>query len=95
MKHQLQEVQTRYDDAVRTLGELESIKKKLTADNKSLGRQLEEAEAQANVLSKVKISLEGELQEAKHASSEGRLVSFFVSFVVVVACHLLHHTVFN
>lgn len=94
MKHQLQEVQTRYDDAVRTLSDLESIKKKLTTDNKSLGRELEEAEAQANVLSKLKISLEGELQEAKSAINEGRLVSFSISFVVVVACHLLHRTDF-
>lgn len=68
-------MQTRYEDALRTLGELESTKKKLTGDNKSLGRQLEEAEAQTDVLSKLKMSLEGELQEAKSSVSEGRAVS--------------------
>lgn len=92
IKHQLNEVQTRYDDAVRTLSDLESTKKKLTSDNKSLGRQLEEVEAQVDVLSKLKMSLESEVQDVKNACNEGRLVSLFISFLMGVVFSLLHHT---
>lgn len=81
-------MQTRYEDAVRTLNDLESTKKKILADNKGLGRQLEEIEAQADVLSKLKLSLESDLQDAKNTNSEGRLVSLFISFVMVIVFDL-------
>lgn len=75
LQHQLLEIQTRYDDAVRSLGDFESNKKKLVAENKDLLRQLEDTEKQLDIFSKLKMSLEHDLHETKIVADEQRQVS--------------------
>lgn len=74
LQHQLNEVQSKADEANRTLNDLDAAKKKLSIENSDLLRQLEEAESQVSQLSKIKVSLTTQLEDTKRlADEEGRV----------------------
>jgi len=69
----LQEVQTKLDEANRTLNDFDVQKKKLSVENAELLRQLEEADIQITQLSKLTITLGNNLDDArKTADDENR-----------------------
>lgn len=67
---QLSELQGKFDETNRTLGDFDASKKKLAAENSEMQRQLEEAESQIAQLSKLKTSLQTQLEETKRAADE-------------------------
>merc|ERR1719431_580774 len=67
------EIYTKLDDTNRTLNEFDGMKKKLYVENQDLVRQLEEAELQYGTLSKLKLSLTNQYDDArKMADDESR-----------------------
>lgn len=67
-------MQSKADEANRTLNDLDAAKKKLSIENSDLLRQLEEAESQVSQLSKIKVSLTTQLEDTKRlADEEGRV----------------------
>lgn len=70
----LNEYQNKMDEANRTLNDMDAAKKKLTAENTDLLRQVEEVESQINQLSKIKLSLTNQLEDQrKLADDESRV----------------------
>lgn len=67
---QLSELQGKFDETNRTLGDFDASKKKLAAENSEMQRQLEEAESQIAQLSKLKTSLQTQLEDTKRAADE-------------------------
>ena len=65
MQQQLNEMQSKLDEANRTLNDLDSAKKKLTIENSDYLRQLEDAESQLAQLNKLKVSLTTQLEDTK------------------------------
>merc|ERR1712027_36716 len=61
----LNELGKKIEEANLTLGDIESGKRKLAAENADLLRQLQELENSANMLAKLKISLADQLSEAR------------------------------
>ena len=58
------------EEANLTLGDFESAKRKIAAENSDHLRQLQELENAANMLSKTKIQLSGQLEEAKRVADD-------------------------
>lgn len=70
----LNEYQNKMDEANRTLNDMDAAKKKLTAENTDLLRQVEEVESQISQLSKIKLSLTNQLEDQrKLADDESRV----------------------
>lgn len=63
-------MQSKADEANRTLNDLDAAKKKLSIENSDLLRQLEEAESQVSQLSKIKVSLTTQLEDTKRLADE-------------------------
>merc|ERR1711902_298322 len=61
----LNELGKKIEEANLTLGDIESGKRKLAAENADLLRQLQELQTSANMLAKLKISLADQLSEAR------------------------------
>merc|ERR1712193_569166 len=69
----LNEVNKKVEEATLTWGDFENAKRKLSAENADLLRQLQELENQANMLSKYKLQYASALEEAKrNTDSEGK-----------------------
>lgn len=86
----MNEIQAKLDEANRTLNDFDAAKKKLAVENADLLRQLEEAESQIGQLSKLKLSLTNQLEDARKTADEECRVSYIIiitasSFI----CHLL------
>lgn len=75
MQQQNNDLQTRVDEANRSLNDFDAAKKKLAIENSDLLRQLEEAESQVSQLSKIKISLTTQLEDMKRLADEESRVS--------------------
>merc|ERR1712079_116330 len=67
---QLNEVNKKVEEANLTLGDFENSKRKLAAENADLLRQLQELENSANMLSKIKVQLQGSLEEQRRVSDD-------------------------
>merc|ERR1719158_2756432 len=61
----LNEVNKKVEEANLTIGDFENAKRKIAAENADLLRQLGELENQANMLSKLKAQLHGQLDETR------------------------------
>merc|ERR1711923_197589 len=69
----LNDVNKKVEEATLTIGDFENAKRKLSAENADLLRQLQELENQANMLSKYKLQYASALEEAKrNTDSEGK-----------------------
>merc|ERR550532_3316262 len=66
----LNEVNKKVEEANLTIGDFENAKRKIAAENADLLRQLGELENQANMLSKLKVQLHGQLDETRRVSDE-------------------------
>lgn len=71
----INEYQNKMDEANRTLNDMDAAKKKLTAENADILRQLEEAESQINQLSKIKLSLTNQLEDQRKLADDESRVS--------------------
>merc|ERR1712198_162370 len=60
----LEEINAKLDEANHTLNDFDAAKKKMAAENADLVRQLEEAENQFGSLSKMKLSLTNQYEDA-------------------------------
>merc|ERR1739844_134880 len=65
---QLNEANKKVEEANLTLGDYETRKRKLAAENADLLRQLQELENSANMLNKLKVQLVASLDEARHVA---------------------------
>lgn len=80
LQHQINEIQSKLDEANRTLNDFDATKKKLAVENTDLLRQVEEAESQIGQLSKLKLSLTNQLEDTrKLADDECRVWAFGAS----------------
>ncbi|XP_063608871.1 myosin heavy chain, muscle-like [Penaeus indicus] len=70
LMHQINELQSKLDEANRTLNDFDAAKKKLAVENADLLRQLEEAENQVGQLSKLKLSLTNQLEDTRKLADE-------------------------
>ena len=61
----LNDLNKKVEEANLTLGDMEGSKRRLTAENADLLRQLQELENAANMLAKMKLSLADQLDEAR------------------------------
>lgn len=78
LQHQMNEIQSKLDEANRTLNDFDATKKKLAVENADLLRQVEEAESQISQLSKLKLSLTNQLEDnRKLADDECRVIIMF------------------
>merc|ERR1719297_188107 len=69
----LNDVNKKVEEATLTIGDFENAKRKLSAENADLLRQLQELENQANMLSKYKVQYATALEEAKrNTDNEGK-----------------------
>ena len=80
LEMQLSEMTSKLDETNRTLGDFDAAKKKLAAENAELSRQLEDAESQVAQLTKLKTSLQTQLEEAKRTADEESRVCAFAYF---------------
>lgn len=69
------EYQNKMDEANRTLNDMDAAKKKLSAENTDLLRQVEEAESQISQLSKIKLSLANQLEDQRKLADDESRVS--------------------
>ncbi|CAL4161984.1 unnamed protein product [Meganyctiphanes norvegica] len=65
MQNQTLELQTKLDEASRTLNDFDIAKRKLAVENADLLRQLEEADAQTSQLSKLTFTMSSQLEDIK------------------------------
>ncbi|CAL4154392.1 unnamed protein product, partial [Meganyctiphanes norvegica] len=70
VQSQINEVQSKLEEANRCLGDFDAFKKKLTIENSDLLRNLEEADGQISLLSKLTITLGNQLDEARRVADE-------------------------
>ena len=85
LQHENNEVQARLDEANRTINDFDAAKKKLAVENADLLRQLEEAESQVGMLSKVKLSLTNQLEDTKKLfDEESRVRSGFDQLITFI-----------
>ena len=73
------ELQSKLDEANRTLNDFDATKKKLAVENSDLLRQLEEAESQIGQLSKLKLSLTNQLDDTRKLADEESRVCIWKS----------------
>ncbi|CAL4063540.1 unnamed protein product [Meganyctiphanes norvegica] len=67
---QVNEVQSKLDEAQRTLGDFDVQKRKLSTENGELLRQLEECDCQINQMSKLTIQLGNQLDDIKRTADD-------------------------
>lgn len=67
---QINEIQSKLDEANRTINDFDATKKKLAVENADLLRQLEEAENQNAQLSKIKLSLTNQLEDTRKLADD-------------------------
>merc|ERR1712051_510718 len=65
----LNEANKKVEEANLTLGDFENNKRKIAAENADLLKQVQELENQANMMSKLKVQLESQLNEAKERAA--------------------------
>jgi len=65
---QILEIQAKYDECYRCLGDFEANKKKMSSENVDLVRQLEDLEAQIHALSKLTIVYGAQCEDMKNAA---------------------------
>lgn len=70
LQHQINEIQSKLDEANRTLNDFDATKKKLAVENTDLLRQVEEAESQIGQLSKLKLSLTNQLDDTRKLADD-------------------------
>lgn len=70
MQNQLQELNYKFEDALRTLEEMEASRKKLANENSDLSKQKEDVDVEVAELQKIKIALATQLEEAKRLSDD-------------------------
>lgn len=70
MQNQLSEINYKFEDALRTLGDMEDSRKKLSLENSDLSKQKEDADQQITELSKIKLDLATQLEAAKRHCDE-------------------------
>merc|ERR1719244_2375492 len=70
LQAQILEIQAKYDECYRCLGDYDSNKKKMASENSDLLRQLEEIDAQINTLSKLTVTLGCQLEDIKKAGED-------------------------
>lgn len=75
LQHQTNEIQSKLDEANRTLNDFDATKKKLAVENADLLRQVEEAESQISQLSKLKLSLTNQLDDNRKLADDECRVS--------------------
>ena len=75
MNHQFGEGCAKLDEINRTLSDYDAAKKKLACENADLVRQMEEAEKSIGNLSRLKLSLTNQLEDARKLSDEESRVS--------------------
>lgn len=78
LQHNVNEVHNKLDEATRTLNDFDAAKKKLTAENTDLLRQLEEAESQLGQLAKIKLSLTNQLEDQRKLADDESRVSYCI-----------------
>merc|ERR1712156_1231507 len=66
----LNDVNKKVEEANLTLGDFENGKRKMAAENADLLRQLQELENQANLLSKLRAQLVGQLDEVRKVADD-------------------------
>lgn len=90
---QITEATSKFDECTRTLNDFDAAKKKLAVENAELLRQLEEAENQTTMLTKVKSTLYNQLEESKKVSEEESKVNFIILYFNYNSCILknLYH----
>merc|ERR550532_870905 len=66
----LNEVNKKVEEANLTIGDFENVKRKIAVENADLLRQLGELENQANMLSKLKAQLHGQLDETRKVADD-------------------------
>merc|ERR1711874_492929 len=64
------ELYTKYEETGRTLNDFDGMKKKLYVENQDLVRQLEESENQYGTLSKLKLSLTNQYEDARRMADD-------------------------
>ena len=72
---QLSELNSKVDEANRTINDLQSQKSRLQQETADLTRQLEEAEHRVGTLTKEKATLTSQLEEAKRSLEDETRVS--------------------
>lgn len=70
IQQQIAETTAKLDEMNRTLNDFDSTKKRLSAENNDLQRQIEEAENQIGQLSKLKLSLTNQLEDHRKLADE-------------------------
>lgn len=88
-QHQnLAEANAKLDESTRTLNDYDAAKKKLAVENADLLRQLEEADNQITMLTKVKFNLSGQLDECKKVTEDeskvGSLYHVFQLYTTII-----------
>merc|ERR1712179_550754 len=68
LQAQILEVQAKYDECYRCIGDYENNKKKISSENTDLVRQLEDLEAQIHSLSKLTITYGAQLSDMQNAA---------------------------
>lgn len=76
LQHQSNEIQSKLDEANRTLNDFDAAKKKLAVENTDLLRQVEELESQMGQLAKLKLSLTNQLEDSRKLADDESRVSF-------------------
>ena len=70
LTQQMNDLSKKVEEANLTLGDFENAKRKLAAENADLLRQLQELENAASMISKVKMQLQAQLDEARKCSDD-------------------------
>jgi len=70
LTQQLNDLNKKVEEANLTLGDFENAKRKLAAENADLLRQLQELENAANMVSKIKMQLQAQLDEARKTADD-------------------------
>merc|ERR1711970_1440969 len=70
LQQQTLDVQSKLDEANRTLNDFDAMKKRLSVENGDLLRQLEEVEIQVGQLTKLKLSLSNQLDELQKIAED-------------------------
>lgn len=70
LEQQCGDLQAKYEQIARALGEVDQAKKKLAIENSDMQRNLEEGESNLSKLSKVKVSLATQLEDTKRMADE-------------------------
>merc|ERR1712179_333933 len=70
MQFNYSEIYTKLEDTNRTLNDFDAIKKKLFVENQDLAHQFEEAESQYGTLSKLKLSLTNQYEDARKMADD-------------------------